>query len=194
MLHFYSIYFSACENVSACVCFCVCVRAQCSEEPLLAAASPRCSLPAPLSILWASCHHTEEIRTEQYRCDSPPFSVQEPCGKGRPSAAELMKALLNSQSTKPCMSAVQSPVPSSCVSASKPSGELGMNHEGMLYLPNHSTLCRADEHNLSLQGLWVKFAVFFFPRCFSALHLIPYIASQVWFIKPVHFIISSFSL
>ena len=120
-------------GVCVCVCVCVCARESCSEEPLLAAASSRCCLLIP-SLGQLSPHRRDQTRTMPVW--QPPFSVLEPCGKGRPSAAELMKALLNSHSTKPCMSAVQSQAPSSCVSVSKPSGDLGVNHEGMSFLPN----------------------------------------------------------
>lgn len=82
---------------------------------------PSCLLIPPLDQL--SPHRRDQNRTMPVR--QPPFAVLEPRGKGQPSATELMKALLNSRSTKPCMSAVQNPVPSSCVSVSKPSGDLG---------------------------------------------------------------------
>lgn len=98
------------KYVSACAWMYVRTRESCSVEPLLAAASSTCRLVASSSLHWAGCHHTDKIRTEQCQRDSLHSVCWGLVENGRPSAADLMKALLNSHSTKPWGSAVQSPV------------------------------------------------------------------------------------
>lgn len=75
-------------------------------------------------------------------------------------SCRAMKALLNSHSTKPCMSAVQSPAPSPCLSVSKPSGDLGLDHKGMSFLPNHLML---DDRSLDVR--FVGKLAMSFPSC-----------------------------
>lgn len=127
----YNVYIRVCVFTLFClcmflnVCISVCAWESCSMEPLPAAASSRCCLPASLYLLSASCHHHRRDQNRTMLVRQRPFSVPGPRGTGRPLTAELMKAILNSHGTKPCMSAVQSPAPSSCASVSKPSVDYG---------------------------------------------------------------------
>lgn len=126
------------ENMSACAWMCAFVWMRITLRGASACWGIIQMLPPCLLLSQLSPHRRDQTRTMPVW--QLPFSVPEPCGKGRPSAAELMMALLNSRNIKPCTSAVQSPAASPCVSVSKPSIDLGVNHKGMSFLPNHLTL------------------------------------------------------
>lgn len=158
-----------CLHVHECVDLCVHTRIMlqgASASGGIIQMLPPCLLIPPLGQL--SPHRRDQTRTMPVW--QPPFSVLEPCGKWRPSAAELMKALLNSHSTKPCMSAVQSQAPSSCVSVSKPLRIFWEESYGNVISskPFNALLGRWAE--LVLRGLWVNLLYFFSPmmlRCFT---------------------------
>lgn len=137
---------------------------------------------ASSSLLWTGCHRADTTGTEQCRCDSlHSLCRRKPRGKGRPSAAELAKAPLNSHRTK--ASRVCSPKPGVlllCLSQSprEIQGESSQPIRRFLRQISGTLFARFVAHVS-------KIPLFpLFPWCLSALRSMPYIACQVWFVKP----------
>ena len=184
-----------CVCVCVCVCVFVCVWEKDVHRSLLGAASSRRSFPASLSLFSAGCHHTGDIRTEQCQFDS----LHSLCW----SLAEKGNLQLQTLWRRFWIATVQSPA---CLQS-----KAQRSHRVCLFqspqeiwgwIIRECYFFQAIWHSVGwwaeslLRGLLVNSLYFSVPMMILCFTLDPLycFSSLVRTVKPIHFIISSFSL